>query len=100
MNTSIIISKSFRVIKYLNKSIKDLYDRYYRQKDIYYSNLNYYKKFGGLYPTNTFRDTLREIDDLKEIKKYVLENIDEIKFTKKYTFEFKEYIESLLYLMI
>lgn len=100
MSTNEIISKSFEVVRYLNNSINELYEEYKKRKVIYYSNVDYYKKFGGLYPTNTFRRVLDKIDELKETKKYILENIDEIKITRRYDLEFKEYIDSLLNLLI
>lgn len=80
LKASKVVEVSFDVVRSINKLSRDCWDDLSTQFAIYRQNLAYYRKYGGVCPTLEYQLAYKEkINQLREIKEFILDSIDEIK---------------------
>ena len=75
-----VVKGLFNISNRLQEELSEAFNKKYQAKRVYYSNLAYYKNFGGLFPTTKYIDDLEEyIGWLKTTKKEIYNLINNIK---------------------
>lgn len=97
LKASKVVEVSFDIIRGINKLSKDCWEDLSTQFAIYRQNLAYYRRYGGICPTLEYQLSYKEkINQLKEIKEFILDNVDEIKSNKwTYDIGYCKYIRGL-----
>ncbi len=91
-----VIGLAFRVNYVLKREINNLYQEYAKEKEIFYNKVNYYKRYGGVYPSSDYKESLDFIDRLKEMKEDILDRVDEMKEENFYYWDFYLYLRDIL----
>lgn len=97
LNASKVISTSFDIVRSLNKLNKDCWEDLSTQFGIYKQNRAYYIKYGGVCPSLESQLSYKQnIQELREIKYYILNSIDDIKRNNwNYDIGYCKYIREL-----
>lgn len=86
-NAAQVIKDLFSILKALDDFIRAAYSNRAKVRRIYYNNLNYYKKFGGLYPDHSAVSYGTEVIDwLVEVQSDIKDIIKEIKSHERWKY--------------
>jgi len=86
-NAAQVMKDLFSILKALDGFIRAAYSNRAKARSIYYNNLNYYKKFGGLYPDHGAVSYGTEVIDwLVEVQSDIKDIIKEIKSHERWKY--------------
>ena len=90
INANLIVKSLFNIINRLTDELSKAFKQKYQLRSIYYQNLSYYKRFGGVYPTTNTIDNISDyISWLKSVKEDLYTLITKIKSTKPWSYNIK-----------
>lgn len=99
LKVSKVVSASFDVIREINKLSNVCWSELTSQFDVYRQNKAYYRKYGGICPSNEHQLLYKQkLQYLNDVKKFILECINEIKDKDKWEYDigYCIYIRELL----
>lgn len=91
-----LYNKGWKVREGINTLETRLYNELIKAKSIYYENLDYYRRYGGIYPSYDYINSLdKSISDIKVLRKQIQDMLILMKdkYNYRYTQSFKQYIE-------
>ena len=100
---NIVVKNSYKVLEEVNKLLTELFAELKKANETYRSNLEYYRKFRGVYPSDDYLQDLHKIiDSLKSLQSSIKNNINTITSKKpwEYQVSFKSAIDNVIKLIM